>query len=60
MKFVMNECVMVNAFLWGCAIIAAGILLKGTEYAATMVIVLTTAAGGSVCYSGCRKKKSDE
>jgi hypothetical protein len=57
MKCDFNQCSAVNAFLWGCAIIAAAILLKGTEYLTLMIVVLGGAGGASVCYSSCKKEE---
>lgn len=54
-----NKCSMANAFLWTCAILAAAVLLKGTDYLTPMIIVLAGAGGVSVTYSGyeSREKK---
>jgi len=37
-----------NAFLWAAAILAAAIILRGTEYAGVIVCILGGAAGGSI------------
>jgi hypothetical protein len=52
-----NQCSMANAFLWICAILAAAVLLKGTEYLTPMLITLAGVGGVSICYSECKGKE---
>lgn len=37
-----------NAVIWGAVIIASAVLLKGTEHAGMMVVILGGAAGISI------------
>ncbi len=55
-----NRCSMANTFLWACAIMAAAVLLKGTEYLTSMLIVLGGIGGVSVCYSGYEGEKGEK
>jgi hypothetical protein len=37
-----------NAVIWGAVILAAAVLLRGTEYAGMMIVILGGAAGASI------------
>jgi hypothetical protein len=37
-----------NALIWAAAILAAGVVLRGTQYATPMIVILGGAAGVSV------------
>lgn len=37
-----------NALIWAAAILASAVILRGTPYAAPMVVILGGAAGASV------------
>ena len=53
-----NKCSMLNTILWVCAILAAAVLLRGTQEGSLMVVILGGAAAVSICYPGCRAEKS--
>ncbi|NIM95602.1 MAG: hypothetical protein GTO18_18035 [Anaerolineales bacterium] len=41
-----------NALIWGAAILGAAVLLRGTEHAGMMVVILGGAAGASIITVG--------
>jgi hypothetical protein len=53
-----NKCSMLNTILWACAILAAAVLLRGTQEGSLMIVILGGAAAVSICYPGCRAEKS--
>jgi hypothetical protein len=50
-----------NAVIWGAVIIAAAVLLRGTDQAGMMVVILGGAAGVSISIvSNALKKKAND
>lgn len=46
-----------NALIWGAAIIAVAVLLRGTEQAGVVTVILGGAAGASVVLVGAALRK---
>jgi hypothetical protein len=49
-----------NALIWGAVIIAAAVLLQGTEQAGMMIVILGGAAGVSISIVSSALRKEEQ